>query len=375
MKSLLLRINASLNSTRTGLTVFTAFGLLTTAMIGFAELPIARPNDPFTTPPPVQTLGPGEIKLSGRLSQTRLVQGGDGVIYLNLDIEAPPSPAGIGPRAATDLIVVLDRSGSMAAENRLPFAKQAVADLLHRLTPEDRFALVAFDSTASVLTDLAAVTPAERERLTSVVNLVQPGSGTNMSEALFQARALALRGGSDRRRKLLLLSDGQANEGITDPAGLGALARGLNENGAIVSTIGMGLGFNEMLMAALADHGMGSLRLSRGSRGPGRDPSAKPERLAEYLCTRQRDRDRAFAGGHTRRRRRLSGVAGSTGRRAAAYRADPERRQTPLDPDLQHAHGKQQGILIGIASAALPDRYSARGGAAWERATHARRPA
>ena len=68
----------------------------------------------------------------------------------------------MAPKIATDLIVVLDHSGSMAEENRLPFARQAIIDLLNRLTAEDRFALVIFDSSAAIVSELTPVTPAER---------------------------------------------------------------------------------------------------------------------------------------------------------------------------------------------------------------------
>ena len=62
---------------------------------------------------------------------------------------------------------------------------------------------------------------------------------------------------SDSARKILLLADGQANQGITNPEQLAQMAARATHYGAVLSTIGMGLGFNESLMAKLADHGMG----------------------------------------------------------------------------------------------------------------------
>ncbi len=256
MKRVALRFGERLGSARVGLAAFASLALLTAAMIGFSEMPV--PHAPMPLHTPVQATGPGGIKLSGQLSQTKLLQGSNGALYLNLEVEAPSSTEGVAVRAATDMIVILDQSGSMAAENRLPFAKQAIVDLLNRLTEEDRFALVTFDSSATLVSELTPVTLAERERLIRVVNTVQPGSGTNMSGGLFKARELALRNRSERSRKMLLLSDGQANEGITHPGELNQIARSINESGLILSTIGMGLGFNETLMASLADHGMGS---------------------------------------------------------------------------------------------------------------------
>lgn len=63
--------------------------------------------------------------------------------------------------------------------------------------------------------------------------------------------------GVGRQRKVILISDGLANQGITDPASLGRLATAAVENRFSISTVGVGLDFNEMLMTAIADQGAG----------------------------------------------------------------------------------------------------------------------
>src|SRR5262249_23231834 len=149
----------------------------------------------------------------------------------------------------------------------------------------DRFALITFDSVAVVDTELTPVTDAARERIVQRVNTIQPGASTNIGDGLLKARAL-LQGsvgegpplmrrpsagtvagnGPDgpaptqsrqRSRMVILLSDGEANVGIVDPKELAKIAMSFTEHRAVLSTIGMGLGFNEALMAALADYGMG----------------------------------------------------------------------------------------------------------------------
>jgi Ca-activated chloride channel family protein len=157
----------------------------------------------------------------------------------------------------------------MAAENRLPYAKEAVLRLVRQLQADDRFALITFDTVAVVDTELTPVTDAARERILRRLQTIQPGSSTNISDGLLKARAL-LQGnvgeGPDgpaptqsrqRRRKVILLSDGEANMGIVDPRELANIAASFTGHNAVLSTIGMGLGFNETLMAALADYGMG----------------------------------------------------------------------------------------------------------------------
>jgi Ca-activated chloride channel homolog len=213
--------------------------------------------------------GTDGVIFSGTLSQTKLVQGGNGIMYLDLSITTPASTLSPSSAKASDIVVVLDRSGSMAADNRLPYAKEAVRRLVRQLHADDRFALITFDSVAIVDTELTPVTDAVRERILRRVDAIHPGSSTNISDGLLKARAL-LQGNAgegpdgpaptqsrQRSRKVILLSDGEANMGIVDPKELAKIAVSFTRHRAVLSTIGMGLGFNETLMAALADYGMG----------------------------------------------------------------------------------------------------------------------
>jgi Ca-activated chloride channel homolog len=176
----------------------------------------------------------------------------------------------------------------MAADNRLPYAKEAVRSLVSRLQADDRFALVTFDSVAVVNTELTPVTDAVREQIWRRLAAIHPGASTNISDGLLKARALfqenagagpdgpvparqasvagqgetgagthAPTQSRQRSRKVILLSDGEANVGLVDPKELAHIAASFAGHGAVLSTIGMGLGFNETLMASLADYGMG----------------------------------------------------------------------------------------------------------------------
>ena len=219
------------------------------------------------------------ITFSGTLSQTKLVHGVNGVIYLDLTITTPPAALSSSGSKASDVVVVLDRSGSMAADNRLPYAKEAVRGLVRRLRTEDRFALVTFDAVAVVNTELTYVTDAVREQILQRLAAIHPGSSTNLSDGLLKARTLLQGNASEgpdgpksghtdypistptqsrqRSRKVILLSDGEANVGLVDPKALAQIAASFTGQSVVLSTIGMGLGFNETLMAALADYGMG----------------------------------------------------------------------------------------------------------------------
>lgn len=253
----------------------TALGMFVALVAGTAALTLApqaqgnRPStppqaQPVAAPAPVAAPVPSTppdahgVVLTGTLSQEKLVQGSNGAIALHLTAHAPAMGAAVAPQKASDLVVVLDRSGSMAAENKLPYAKEAVRSLVNNLRAEDRFALVTFDSTAVVHTELTPVTDAARAQILSRVQAIRPGASTNISDGLLKARALLQNGDGERTRKVLLLSDGEANMGIVDPKELAKIAASFAEHRAVLSAIGMGLGFNETLMASLADYGMGN---------------------------------------------------------------------------------------------------------------------
>ena len=258
MQHLITRIARILRSPRGALGLFAAL-VVGTAAVALAPKAIGGGGGASagTAAGPTVHQGTDGVTFSGTLSQTKLVQGGNGVMYLELNITTPAATLSPSSVKASDIVVVLDRSGSMAAENRLPYAKEAVRRLVRQLQAEDRFALITFDSVAVVDTELTPVTDAARERIVRRVHAIQPGSSTNISDGLLKARALLQGNAGERSRKVILLSDGEANMGIVDPKELAKIAASFTGHSAVLSTIGMGLGFNETLMAALADYGMG----------------------------------------------------------------------------------------------------------------------
>ncbi len=199
------------------------------------------------------------VKLNASLSQPKIVQGSDGTVYLDLKVVTPGRLDRLETMLPTDILVILDRSGSMGEGNKWNYATQAVRSLLDRLTPEDRIGFISFDSSARLDSPMAAATPSTVERIRAVLGRLGPGASTNLGAALLLAeRTASSDPESPRRRRVLVLSDGHANTGIVEPAQLQKIARRLADRGSVVSTVGMGLGFNETLMASLADQGMGS---------------------------------------------------------------------------------------------------------------------
>ncbi|MDC0723381.1 VWA domain-containing protein [Nannocystis sp. bb15-2] len=171
-----------------------------------------------------------------------------------------------GERPPLDLAVVLDRSGSMAGEKLLA-VKQATLDLLKELKPQDRLSLIAYDSDVEVMTDRMLVDEAGLKTARAVVLGLDTRGGTALGPALYRGFEIfdPKTRKEDVLRHMLLLSDGQANVGEQNPQVLGQRAREGFGHGVSVSTLGVGLDYNEELMTRLADQGGGRYHFIPGT--------------------------------------------------------------------------------------------------------------
>lgn len=209
----------------------------------------------------------GQIKIRSGLSQTKVIQGSDGLVYLQVDLEAPDGEAGEKNRKPTDFVIVLDRSGSMADYRKMEFAQKSIDSLISQLKAGDRFALVDFDSVVEVPIPLTEVSDTSKGRFREKLRAIEPRDGTNLGGGLIAGidiikgagiKSNYRAGTAPRAQRMILLSDGLANEGITDTRELARIAEKAVSGEFAVSTIGVGLDFNENLMSALADHGNGN---------------------------------------------------------------------------------------------------------------------
>lgn len=237
-----------LYANRFGLLVFCCLSLMTA--IALATSQEKQAMNPQTNH--------SELIISSQLSQSKLIKGEISTVYLDVSIKAPKLKRQQGLQRASDIIVLLDRSGSMSEAKKMTYAKAAIHDLLSRLNERDRFALISFANNATVHSPLTAVTSSHREKLKAIVDSMGSGGGTNISAGINNAAELLSHSQQHHARKVLLLSDGQANQGITDLNGLNQLVTKLTQKESVLSTIGMGLDFNETLMSSLSDYGMGS---------------------------------------------------------------------------------------------------------------------
>jgi Ca-activated chloride channel homolog len=246
---------------RTGIFLGVAGVLALVALVVGLPRP-AGPTQPSVvpTPPPIVTptttasASNGSLTLTTRLSHP-LVAVGTTDVFLTADVKGVEVPGRV--RSPVNLALVIDRSGSMSGF-KLDQAKQAARHLVSALRPDDRLTIVHYGSDVKALEGLYA-TPENRGRLLSYIDGIWDDGGTNIGAGLSTARDLLERTrGAFQVNRVILISDGQPTEGVTDHESLVNVARSLRSSGLSVSSIGVGDDFNEKLMESLAEVGAGA---------------------------------------------------------------------------------------------------------------------
>jgi len=169
-----------------------------------------------------------------------------------LELHAPP--AATSERSPLNIALVVDESGSMAGEP-IATARRCARYLVEQLRPTDQLALVGFDADVRLH---AALAPVDKPRLLAAIDRMRAGSTTNLSGGWLKGVEELQRLGPGDTRKLVLLSDGHANQGVTDHDQLGTMVAGASKAGIGTTTIGFGHGFDEDLMTAMANAGHGN---------------------------------------------------------------------------------------------------------------------
>lgn len=207
-------------------------------------------------PTPLQS---GIVHISGNLIQNKILQGSEGIVNLALTIKADDVLEHVTTAGRNvDMVIVLDRSGSMQGK-KIEDARQATLNLLSRLSAKDRFALITYSDKVYNFSGLVQVSNANRKHLESVIYGIRAGGGTNLGAGLKQGiNTLVSTPQIGNTGKIILISDGLANKGITHPQHLGKMAGMAVEKEFTVSTVGVGADFNEYLMTTIADRGTGN---------------------------------------------------------------------------------------------------------------------
>lgn len=185
-----------------------------------------------------------------------LCAGRDNVVDILVRVQAPKAPADEGnERPRQSIAVVIDRSGSMDGRPIIE-ARRCAEFVASRLRPTDAMSLVQFDNRVDRL--LPAVSVGNGDEIRAAIASMRAGGNTNLHGGWLEGAQTLANVASAGLNRVILLSDGCANAGLTDADSIKAQCAEWAAKGITTSTYGLGAKFNEDLMVAMAQSGGGN---------------------------------------------------------------------------------------------------------------------
>ncbi len=195
------------------------------------------------------------------------------LLELLIRVSTPKSPTAL-TRPLLNLALVIDRSGSMAGQ-RLEYAKAAAKYAIGQLTALDKVSITIFDDQVKTIAASQAVH--NPSSFSGLIDAITSNGSTDLHGGWLEGAAQAASSLEiSRLNRVLLLSDGQANHGEVRPDEICRQVSGLAQKGISTSAIGVGTGFNEDLLEAIANNGDGNYHFIQ-------DPKALPDIFALEL--------------------------------------------------------------------------------------------
>jgi Ca-activated chloride channel family protein len=194
--------------------------------------------------------------LHGLLSISEDLARGGNWTLLQMGMNSPIDPATV-KKPALDIAVVIDRSGSMAGDDKIGWAKKGVDLLIEQLGADDTLTVVAFDDVIETIYGPAKVT--DKPALEAKVDLLYARGSTDIYGALDTAYQAVLKAGDEtQQRRVIFLTDGQPTAGYTDPVVIAKMSAAYNERYVGLTTIALGADADVPLLRNMAETGGGN---------------------------------------------------------------------------------------------------------------------
>ncbi|MFD1261888.1 vWA domain-containing protein [Entomomonas asaccharolytica] len=196
-----------------------------------------------------------KIIIKSELASPVILENAQDKNYLKISLTG--FPLDVKKRSPINLALVIDRSTSMSGD-RIEKARDAAIMTVNMLSSEDTLSVITYDSSAEVIIPATKVTDKEK-LIAKIKQNINPRGMTalfaGVSKGINQVNKHL---DKEQINRIILLSDGQANVGPTSIKELSELARTAAKKGITISTIGIGEGYNEDLMTAIAGYSDGN---------------------------------------------------------------------------------------------------------------------
>lgn len=158
----------------------------------------------------------------------------------------------------SNLVFLIDTSGSMNRPNKLPLLKESMLLLIERLTDKDTVSIVTYSGDSAVLAK--GVNGSEKEKLSEIIMELEPYGSTNGEGGMKKAYEIAEKYKDEHSNsRIIMCSDGDLNVGISSQSELFDFVSEKRETGIYLSVLGFGLGnYKDTKMETLADNGNGN---------------------------------------------------------------------------------------------------------------------
>ena len=157
----------------------------------------------------------------------------------------------------SNIVFLIDISGSMYSYNKLPLVKQSLSMLLDKLGENDRISIVTYASGTGVV--LKPTPATEKEKILEVIDSLSAGGSTAGASGIKLAYEQAEKFKIDGNNRIILCTDGDFNVGISSAGDLQKLIEEKRESGIFLSVLGFGMGnYKDSTMEILADKGNGN---------------------------------------------------------------------------------------------------------------------